>query len=81
MTNKIETFTTIMESFRYRYDLRSVFDDFLTMCLCAFSFNPETGKSYHEELYLETIGKYKKDEAKQFPSLLATLVTQFLSHL
>ena len=49
------TFATTIKLFEYRYDLRSVFNDFLTMALCAFSQNPDTGKSYDEDLYLETV--------------------------
>jgi type I restriction-modification system DNA methylase subunit len=81
MPQKIETFESILETFRYKHDLRSVFDDFLTMTICAFSFNPATSKSYDEELYLETIRKYKKEEALQFPQMLATLVTEMENRL
>lgn len=61
----------------YRYDLRPLFDDFLTLTLCAFSQNPLTGKSHDEDLYLETIGKYPKDLARElFPKLLACLIME-----
>jgi len=77
MTSKKETFATLMQSFSYRYDLRSVFDDFLTMTICAFSQNPVTGKSYDEAMYMETIAKYARDELRHnFPKLLAALTIE-----
>ncbi len=72
-----ETFAGLMRAFGYRHDLRAVFDDFLTMALCAFSIDPSTGKSHDEELYLETIGKYaRKEDTDAFPKLLALLVLE-----
>ena len=77
MTSKTETFSSLMHSFSYRYDLRVVFDDFLTMTLCAFSFNPATGKSHNEEMYMETIAKYATDDLRfNFPKMVSTLVTE-----
>lgn len=77
MKTKEETFESLIKKFEHRYDLRSVFDDFLTLCICAFSHNPITGKSHDEDLYLETIGKYKEDELKNtFSFMLAVLVNQ-----
>ncbi len=77
MKTKEETFESLIKQFEYRYDLRTVFDDFLTLCICAFSHNPLTGKSHDEELYLETIEKYKNDELRhRFPEMLAVLVNQ-----
>jgi hypothetical protein len=51
MTTQKETFTSLLKDFEYRYDLRTVFDDFLTMALCAFCPNLGTGKS-HDEVVL-----------------------------
>lgn len=66
-----------MEQFTYRYDVRSVFDDFLTMSLCATSLNPLTGKSYDEDIYLSTIGKYADDDLRhEFPNLFALLIVE-----
>ena len=77
MKNKTETFAQIMAQFNYRYDTRTVFNDFLTMILCAFSQNPATGKSHDEDLYLEAIGKYKNDDLRfEFPKLLAQLTIE-----
>ena len=75
MKSKTETFSTLMESFTYRYDLRAVFEDFLTMSMCAVTPLPGIGKSHYEDLYLETIAKYKHDEVRhQFPKLFARLI-------
>ncbi len=77
MKRKKETFSDVLHSFHYRYDLRSVFDDFLTIAICAFSQNIATGKSHDEELYMATIAKYKKDEVcETFPKLLALLILE-----
>jgi hypothetical protein len=74
---KPENFESLIRQFEYRYDLRTVFDDFLTLCLCAFSPNPLTGKSHDEDLYLQTIEKYKNDEKRHlFPEMLAVLTLQ-----
>src|SRR5580698_836872 len=77
MTSKKETFSTLLESFMYRFDLRTVFDDFLTMSLCAVTRNPKTGLSHYEDLYLETIKYYAKDELRfQFPEMLDALINE-----
>ena len=82
MKNKQETFASVMHQFEYRYDLRTVFNDFLTMTLCAFSQNPSTGKSYDEDLYLETVAKYKEDNLRfEFPKLLALLTSEMEERL
>ena len=77
MKTKTETFAQVMKRFEYRYDTRTVFNDFLTMTLCSFSQNPATGKSHDEDLYLETIAKYKNDDLRfEFPKLLARLTIE-----
>ena len=71
-----------METFAYRYDTRSVFDDFLTMSICAVSQNPLTGKSHDEELYMQTVAKYAKSELRHnFPKLFARLVIEMEERL
>ncbi len=77
MKSNTETFANLMESFTYRYDTRSVFEDFLTMSMCAVTQIPGEGKSHYEDLYMETIAKYAKDELKHvFPKLFAQLVVE-----
>ena len=61
---KQETFSSLMKEFLYHYDQSTVFDDFLTMTLCAFSRNPKTRLSNDEDLYLERIAKYKESDLR-----------------
>lgn len=77
MKTKQQTFATLIKDFEYRYDLRSVFNDFLTLTTCAFSQNPATGLSYDEDLYLQTIEPYKTDNLRHhFPKMLACLTCE-----
>lgn len=72
-----ETFESLLRAFEYRYDLRTVFDDFLTLTLCAFSRDPETGLSYDEDLYLQTIEKYNSEDIRHnFPKMVACLAQE-----
>lgn len=77
MKNKQETFAGLLQSFQYKHDLHTVFEDFLTMTIAAFGHNPLTKKSYNEDLYLETIAKYKNSNLRfTFPKLLASLTLE-----
>ncbi len=77
MKPKKETFAELLQSYGYKYDLRPLFDDFLTLALCAFSQNPATGLSYDEDLYLQVIGKYPKEMASSlFSKLLGALILE-----
>ena len=82
MKNQTETFEKKIQRFHYRYDTRTVFDDFLTMTICAFSRNLATGKSYDEDLYMETIAKYEDDDLRfEFPKLLACLTNEMTDRM
>ncbi len=82
MKSKEETFSQLMETFAYRHDLRSVFDDFLTMSICAVSQNPLTGKSHDEDLYLQTVAKYAQSDLRHnLPKLFARLVIEMEERL
>ena len=71
LTNMIKTF----ESFRYKYDLINVFDDFLYLTAAAFSNAVDkVNFEKREEEYLRRINKYSKAEAAKFPELLGELV-------
>ena len=71
----ISSFKTVFEKAAYGGSYHTVFDDFLTVCICCFSINPETGKSFYEAEYLSIIEPYKKrGTLKHFPDLLAELV-------
>jgi len=82
MKSKTETFSETLRLFEYKFDLRTVFNDFLTLTLCAFGQKPGTGKSYDEDLYLETIAKYKDDKLRfLFSKLLALLSTEMTERM
>lgn len=49
----------------------SVFDDFLTLCLCAFSLGR------YEDEYFEIIKQYTKDETQLFAQMLGALVEYY----
>jgi type I restriction-modification system DNA methylase subunit len=77
MQKNIQTFSKLIKEFEHRYELRSVFDDFLTMAICSCGSNPNTGKSYDEDLYMETIDKYKSDNLRHnFPKMFSALVLE-----
>lgn len=76
-SEKKETFSSLLLQFSYSHDIRTLFDDFLTLTIAAFSQNFETGKSYLEDDYLQVIGKYKKStETDLFPKLLGALILE-----
>lgn len=82
MKTQTETFEKKIQLFQYHYDLRTVFDDFLTMTICAFSQNRATGKSYDEDLYLETIAKYEDNNLRfEFPKMLACLTNEMTERI
>jgi hypothetical protein len=77
MKKQQQSFATLLNDFEYRYDLRTVFNDFLTLSICACSQNPLTGLSHDEELYLETIAPYKTDTLRyHFPKMFAQLTCE-----
>jgi hypothetical protein len=82
MKSKTQTFAEKMRLFEHITDLRTVFDDFLTMTLCSFGQIPGAGKSYDEVLYLETIDKYKHLELRhEFPKLLDCLINEMTERI
>lgn len=75
-----QSFSSQMLKFEHRYDLRTAFDDFLTLSLCSLSINPLTRKSFDEELYMDTILKYEKDDLRHlFPEAFAQMVLEMES--
>lgn len=76
-TQTLQSFSEIIKAFEYQFDLRTVFSDFLTLCICSFSQNPITQKSHYEDEYLQTIEPYKKSKlCDEFPNLLASLILE-----
>lgn len=75
MKNQHETFESLMSSFLHHHDLKTVFDDFLTLTLCALARNPLTGESYEKDLYTETRDKYKGDSLGDlFPIMFGKII-------
>ncbi|MBS1511087.1 MAG: SAM-dependent DNA methyltransferase [Bacteroidetes bacterium] len=71
------SFANSLLSIASRFSIFTVFDDFLTMAICACSQNPHTGKSHYEDEYLQTIAKYKDSELRhEFPKAFAYLVNE-----
>lgn len=72
-----QSFTGAILSIASRFSLHTVFDDFLTMAIAAFTQNLQTGKSWYEDEYMDTIAKYKDSELRyEFPNALAYLITE-----
>lgn len=63
------------------WSYEKTFDDFLSIIICSFSRNYETGLSFYEEEYLKIIEPYKKrDTLQYFPELLAILIMYMEKH-
>lgn len=72
-----KSFADIIHSIGFRFSLHQVFDDFLTMAICACTQNLITGKSWYEDEYLSVIDKYKDSELRhEFPRAFACLITE-----
>jgi type I restriction-modification system DNA methylase subunit len=67
---KSQNFESVMEKLAVRHSTHSIFSDFLTLVVCAFSLSKE------EEKYLSVIQKYNKQEANLFAEALAKLVIE-----
>ncbi|MEQ8548746.1 MAG: N-6 DNA methylase [Cyclobacteriaceae bacterium] len=65
---RLRGFFSVFDKICGRWDQQQVFDDFLTMALCAFALQTE------EDLYFQTIKKYDLKELNLFPHLLAEWV-------
>jgi type I restriction enzyme M protein len=63
-------FESVINKIANRYDVNTVFDDFLTMSICALSF----GKM--EERYNKISIKYREEEIKLFSHALVALINE-----
>lgn len=66
----------LFKSFGYKYDLYTIFSDFVE--LAALSISNTVDKPQYEKReakYLQVIGKYTRKEAQVFPEMLAILTT------
>lgn len=66
--SELKNFNSLFSSFQYKYDISTLFDDFLTIVICVFARQTE------EDLYFETIKRYKKEELNVFAELLGELI-------
>ena len=67
------TFAQIMDPLKRRYGVSSVFSDFLTLLICAFSHGQR------EEEYLNTIRRYEKPEAYRISEALGVDIPVMLT--
>lgn len=82
MTKQKETFSSLMLSFQYHFDLRTVFEDFLTMSMCSLTPVLGKGVSYYEDLYMQTVAKYAKHNIRfNFPKMFACLVEEMTARV
>ncbi len=68
-------FLSVFEKIAYRHNAWEVWSDFVTMFGCAISNavdKPHFGR--REEMYLQLIKKYEKDDQARFPQLVACIV-------
>jgi type I restriction enzyme M protein len=65
---ELKNFNSLFFEFQYKHDLNNVFDDLLTMIICAM------GRGTQEPLYFETIKNYNRQELNAFCQLFAELI-------
>lgn len=80
MRKKVEEirkkFINVFHSLTQRYNSHQVWSDFVMMSACTIS-NACDLRFYkeREKMYMDCIGRYKKDEAEKFSEMLALLIT------
>ena len=72
---ELKKFNSLFFNFEYKHDLNRVFDDLLTVIICAM------GRGTQEPLYLETIKKYSRKELDIFCQLFAELTIIYQNNL
>jgi type I restriction enzyme M protein len=65
--SELKNFNSLFFSFKYKYDLYSLYDDLLTIIICCLARETE------EKLYFETIKRYTKEELNTFAKLMGEL--------
>ncbi len=58
-----------------KHQFNNVFDDFMTMAICAFSYGQM------EDLYMKTASRYDVEEMKLFAHALAEMVNEYENHM
>lgn len=72
--NYLKEFTTKLENLDRSKNLATVFKDFLTLCTCALA-QPFYRSDKLEQIYLDTVKSYTKEQANEFSQMLALLVS------
>lgn len=70
----LKEFTSKLYNLDRSKNVATVFKDFLTLCTCSLA-QPVYRSSEIEQIYLETIKNYTKEQAEDFSKLLAFLVS------
>jgi type I restriction-modification system DNA methylase subunit len=78
MSEHYTNFAKILEKLGRKYDRAQIFNDFLTMAICAnhrtnIMSDCEEQDSENDMLYMGTIKKYSKEELEVFPKALVEL--------
>lgn len=68
INRELKKFDSLFQKLGIKYDYITVFDDLLTVTICCFGFGT------NEELYLQTIKKYKRDELDIFAQMMGELL-------
>ena len=70
----LKEFTTKLENLDRSKNIATVFKDFLTLCTCALA-QPFYRSDKLEQIYLDTVKTYTKEQVNEFSQMLALLVT------
>lgn len=70
----LKEFTTKLENLDRSKNIATVFKDFLTLCTCALAL-PFYRSDKLEQIYLDTVKSYTKEQANEFSQMLALLVS------
>lgn len=70
----LKEFTTKLENLDRSKNIATVFKDFLTLCTCALA-QPFYRSDKLEQIYLDTVKTYTKEQANEFSQMLALLVS------
>lgn len=74
MKDYLKEFTSKLENLDRSKNIATVFKDFLTLCTCALA-QPFYRSDKLEQIYLDTIKAYTKEQANEFSQMLALLVS------
>ena len=70
----LKEFTIKLENLDRSKNIATVFKDFLTLCTCALA-QPFYRSDKLEQIYLDTVKTYTKEQANEFSQMLALLVS------